>query len=622
MPDKEAPPRGGEDTRPTARAVIVVTAATALLAAAAYALPFAVRYRLRGEIVNVSRDLAWMAPLSSLAFFALAAVGVLVLVRLTAPPLAHRLLFGLLSGLALFSTLLPYTQIARLASFVLAVGAGVAVGRWAGERPSRALRLYGRAAFVLAIGFVVTAVALEVGMRRHERAALRSLASPAVGHPNVLLVVLDAARASSFSVNGAPRRTSPHLEEVAAEGATFERAYSVAPWTLPSHESMFTGRYQFVEEGSPSFLRRPTDDGSPTLQSLFRARGYETAGFVANFYYTAWDSGLDRDFARYRDYLRSFEQTIRSSPFGQTLTVERMLANPTIRGIAKALSRPDLFTSGRPINEKKTATTVTDQFLSWISTREPRPWFAFLNYIDAHEPLVPPAPFDTRFEAQPNKRHLYEGAIAYMDAEVDRLLDTLQARGALDSTLVIITSDHGELLGEHGITGHHSSLYHDVLHVPLVLRLPGQVPAGARVTAPVSLRDLAATVLDLAGGDAAGRLPGVSLAQLWRGANASPSPVFAAVEQGVRADSSLPFAKGDMVSMLDARWHYIRNNGTQREQLFDLATDSAEGRDLSQEPESDSILVRFRGEIRALVSREARHHGAGPGAAGRGRSEK
>lgn len=619
MADRDSPPHVGGDARPTVLGVVVVAAATALAAAAAYALPFAMRYRLRGEIVNVSRDLAWMAPLSSLAFFALAAVGVLVLVRLAAPPLAHRLLFGFFTGLALFSTLLPYTQIARLASFVLAVGLGVAVGRWAGERPTRALRLYGSVAVTLAIGFVVTAVALEARMRRHERDALRSLPSPVTGFPNVLLVVLDAARASSFSVYGAPRRTSPRLEEVAAEGATFERAYAVAPWTLPSHESMFTGRYQFVEEGAPSFLRRPTDDGGPTLQSLFRARGYQTAGFVANFYYTAWDSGLDRDFARYRDYLRSVEQTIRSSPFGQTLTVERILADPTIRGIAKALSRPDLFISGRPVNEKKPAKTVTDQFLAWIATRTPRPWFAFLNYIDAHEPLVPPAPFSSRFEVQPNQRHLYDGAIAYMDAEVGRLLDTLRARGALDSTLVIITSDHGELFGEHGITGHHSSLYHEVLHVPLVLRLPGTVPAGVRVKGPVSLRDLAATVLDLAGGDAAGRLPGVSLARHWRGSDATTSPVFAAVEQGVRASPTLPFAKGDMVSVLDERWHYIRNNGTQQEQLFDLTADRAELLDRARERGSDTVIARFREAIRALVAREARHPGAGPVAAGQGR---
>jgi arylsulfatase A-like enzyme len=575
----------------------MVGAASALVSAAVYAVPFGVRYRMRGEIVNVSRDLAWMAPLSSLLFFGLAAAGVLILVRLMSPTVATRVTYGTFAGLTLFSILLPYAQIATLAAFVLALGVGVSVARWAVDRPYAAIRVCRRATLTLAALFAIAAVAIEWRMRGQVRAALASIPAPLAGYPNVLLVVLDAARASSFSAYGAPRPTSPHLDQLAREGATFERAFSVAPWTLPSHESMFTGRYQFVEEGSPSFLRRRTEDGAPTLQSIFHARGYETAGFVANFYYTGWDSGLDRGFARYRDYPRSFEQLVRSSVFGRTLTVERMLADPTARGIGRAISRPDLFMSGRPTNEKKPATTITDEFVSWMSEREPRPWFVFLNYIDAHEPLVPPAPFDSRFAVQPYRRHLYEGAIAYMDAEVDRLLDTLRVRGVLDSTLVVITSDHGELLGEHGITGHHSSLYFEVLHVPLVMRLPGRIPAGLRVADPV---------LELAGGEAAGQLPGVSLATHWRATKAQTSPIFAAVERGVRVDSTLPFAKGDMVSMLDGRWHYIRNNGSGEEDLFDYRADAAETRDLVGSPGSDSVVARFRAEIRTLVDREGR----------------
>jgi arylsulfatase A-like enzyme len=177
----------------------------------------------------------------------------------------------------------------------------------------------------------------------------------------------------------------------------------------------------------------------------------------------------------------------------------------------------------------------------------------------------------------------------------------LRARNVLDSTLVIVTSDHGELFGEHGLTGHHSNLYFNVLHVPLIMRLPGRVPAGVRVAAPVSLRDLAKTIADLTQLPERDRIPGTSLARYWNDERDEGSPLFAAVEKGVRADSTLPFAKGDMVSLMDEQWHYIRNNGTSKEELFRYREDPEETVDYATRAESDSVKERLRSRIADIL---------------------
>jgi arylsulfatase A-like enzyme len=237
--------------------------------------------------------------------------------------------------------------------------------------------------------------------------------------------------------------------------------------------------------------------------------------------------------------------------------------------------------------------------LSWLDHRERRPFFAFLNYCDTHEPYDAAPPFDLKFSPTPTLRDRYDGALASMDHEVQRLLEGLRARGELDRTLVIVTADHGELFGEHQINGHHSSLYFDVLHVPLIMRYPGHVPADHRVSQPVSLRDLAATIVDVTGVGADGDVPGVSLAATWRDSTARGSPLFSAVERGVRADSTLPFAHGDMVSLIDGGWHYIRNNGTHKEQLYRFAQDPEELTDLLDE--ADTAATRLRGAVGRII---------------------
>lgn len=596
-----APVSATAQPRGSAPEILLVAACGALIAAAWYVGWVGVRFGIMQYIVHVSRDIGWMAPLAYLIFFGFLALPAAVIARYLPRPMARRLAFGVFAALTIFSIAIPYSELADLAVVALSLGVGVAAARASASRPEAWLRAARRAVGLLVPAFVTVAVAVAVSGPIAEWRATRSLPPATAGAPNVLLIVLDAVRASAFSSYGYPRETTPHLDALAQEGALFEFAVTVAPWTLPSHESMFTGEYQLVGGRSSSFVRRPVADDRVVIPSLFQQRGYETAGFVANMFYTAWDSELDRGFAKYVDYPRTLEQTLRSSSLGQLQMIKRFYREVSLANVARFFARPDFNSYPRPANSLKKAGAQTDQFLSWLDAREPRPFFVFMNYFDAHEPYDPPAPFRHMFSEQPVARDLYDGAIAYMDREVNRILDALRNKGILDSTLVIVTSDHGELFGENGLTGHHSNLYFNVLHVPLIMRLPGRVPAGARVTTPVSLRDLAATIADLTALPERDTLPGVSLAGHWQGGGTRGSPLFAAVEKGVRVDSTLPFAKGDLVSVMDEEWHYIRNNGTGKEELYRYREDGDETTNLAARTGSDSVLRRMRGMVDDVV---------------------
>jgi arylsulfatase A-like enzyme len=275
---------------------------------------------------------------------------------------------------------------------------------------------------------------------------------------------------------------------------------------------------------------------------------------------------------------------------------------------------------GTPL-ARKNAAEVNAEFLEWVDALEDRPFFAFLNYFDAHDPYTPPPPFDTRFgHADPppaledDRRysdqelaHLldaYDGAVSYTDDQLGRLLDALEGRGMLDDTIVVITSDHGEQFGEHGLVDHANSLYRQLLHVPLVLSFPSRIPASRRVTEPVTLVDLPATILDLAGlSDARGQIPGRSMAGHWDPAGRADigsRPILSEVSQGINTAEWLPISKGPMQSVVSDGMHYIRN-GDGSEELYDFETDAAELNDLSSRPEARASLERLRTRIDQLM---------------------
>ena len=245
---------------------------------------------------------------------------------------------------------------------------------------------------------------------------------------------------------------------------------------------------------------------------------------------------------------------------------------------------------------------MNDEFLSWLERRDTRPFFAFLNYYDAHVPYESPREFRQKFQSADPAMAGYDAAIAYLDHELDRLFTELQRRGELDNTIVMVTSDHGEHFGEHGLRAHANSLYLPLLHVPLLVwGGTAGIPADVRVTAPVSLRDLPNTVLELIGSTE--RVSGQSLTRTW---NASPqpddaTPILSEVRAGIRTPPNEPVSRGAMSSLITADLHYIRN-GDGAEELYAYIADPGEQQNLVATPAGERALPWFRATLSRMLA--------------------
>jgi arylsulfatase A-like enzyme/chromate transport protein ChrA len=579
-----------------------------------------------GRIVRVGPDIAWMAPVADGLAFLVIGLVLVALARLWKSIDRHAMATGVLAFLAFFSVLLMYYPLHLYAKVLLAAGLAVQAARLALKWPAVFQRVVRGGVLAMAVLVVLLAAATQVRPSRAYRQHVNSLPAAPAGGPNVLLVVWDTVRADNLSLYGYARATTPQLDRWAKSGAVFERAMATSPWTLPSHASMFTG--QWPQQLSANW-EQPLDAGPRTLAEVLAARGYLTAGFVANTYYCGNELGIARGFAHYEDYVVSPREVLISS------TLVRLLANSYF--VRRVIGYHDNI-------PRRSAADITDQFLRWHSPDSGRPFFAFLNYFDAHENYLPPAPFDRAFGDGPlpgspaviqdvrrslrrdwpqwpaseiqAEVSLYDGAIAYLDDQLNRLLGELQARGVLDNTIVIVTSDHGEQFGEHGLFLHANSLYRPLLHVPLVIRYPRAVPAGQRIARPVSLRDLPATVLDFLDVDE-GALPGATLARHWTPAERRTSNDELRTSTGADAVAAevreaswakmwspwYPAAKGDMQSITDEAFHYIRN-GDGTEELY-AESDPGERRNLAGLPEGLAILERYRALLRATVGGRA-----------------
>jgi arylsulfatase A-like enzyme len=561
---------------------------------------------LSHRLILISSDVVWMAPLADAAVFACAAFGLQLTTRhlrrstVVRWSLSSFMLLFLLGPVLLVPRLHPY------AAVLLAIGAAVQAGRMLGRRIDRFDAIARRTLPGLIGLSAILGLGLHFSRSLAETRADASRPRSRAATPSVLLLVLDTVRAQNLSLYGYARQTSPHLDSFAESGVVFERALSTSPWTLPSHASLFTGR--LPHELSADWLTS-LDAEHPTVAELFADAGYVTGGFVGNLLYATRDTGLDRGFVRYDDYPISTGTIITTSWLG------RMLISP----VWTALGTPDRVV-------RKSAADVNSEFFSWLDARPARPFLAFLNYFDAHEPYLPSPPFDRAFGAggpQPDisvrrswsaleiqrSMDAYDGAVAYLDEQIGRLLDGLRARGALDNTLVVITSDHGEQFGEHGLFDHGNSLYRQVLQVPLTLSLPGRVPAGSRVSEPVSLAALPATIVDLTGVPQGNlHLPGRSLAEYWMGppGDGGRMPgLLAEVSKGINLPDWLPAAKGPMKSVVVGGMHYIRHSDG-REELYDFDRDVAELHDLSTRSEARAALEESRRTLNNLLKQEAR----------------
>jgi arylsulfatase A-like enzyme len=572
-----------------------------------------------------NRHILWIVPLVNLAIFGACGLALGLLGR-RRPRLALRLasfVFVFLAGLTL---LLTIRGLYVAACLILAGGLAYRVAPALRARAATLRTLVGLSLPGLVVA-VVALAAMSIGREAWvERRSLAGLAAADPGTPNVLLIVLDTVRADHLSAWGYHRATTPNLERWARRGVCFEQARSTAPWTLPSHASLFTGRWPHELSAG---LRGALDGRYPTLAERLRQEGYVTAGFVANTTYCCAETGLNRGFAHYEDHVLSPLEVLRGSALGRRV-VDKVVTSA--RKLAEAGGLGAWIGPGNG-KEFKDAATLNRDFLAWLSHQEGRrrPFFAFLNYFDAHHPYVLPEGFDHHFGVRPEShadhlvlhrwwtldkrslppRHVdlardaYDDCLAYLDEQLGRLFADLERRGVLANTLVIVTADHGEHLGEHELYGHASSLYGPEVHVPLLVVGPAGVPAGASVREPVSLRDVPATVADLLGLEANPPFPGTSLARLWDAETErpAPGPVLSEVDEPVKGpanDGRSPVFRGAMKALTADDAVYIRN-ADGGEELFDLASDPAETKNLAGSTAAGPLLERFRAELERLL---------------------
>ena len=590
------------------------------------------------HLYKMSRHFVWLVPLSNLVVFL--AIGLLMgCVILVWPRHGHWLFTRVLCAIAVLpSILVAFPQIYALAWLVVVLGMATRIVPVLERRRPKFRR------FVLvslpAAGAVVAIswLSLWVGDRsKLARENARPLPSP--GSPNVVLIVMDTVAAGHLGMHGYHRATSTTLTELAARGIRFDSARAAASWTLPSHATMFTGRW--LHELSVGWLS-PLDQTQPTVAEVLGEKGYATAGFVANTFYCGTSSGLARGFTRYNDFnfpeltaLKTSVLVSRALTGYQTITyfsedwLEAAGLLPYVESVWRSLD-----------TDRKSAAEVNRELLGWLSdrTQPERPFFAFLNYFDAHYPFQLPPGRIHRFGTEPTDSYhrvliqhwwdldktaispdgiafatdAYDDCIADLDEQLGKLVDELDRRGVLKNTWLIIASDHGESFGEHpGVFIHGGSLYDTELHVPLVFIPPGNSASEKTVSEPVSLRDLAATILELTGSASSSPFPGKSLTRFWNDTSSSmatkgssTNPALAEVvpnDPRKRDYWGLPQQRPPLGAVKNGEWSYIRQEEDFHEALFHLRDDAKEMRDRAGDPGAQTVLRQMRATLDRLT---------------------
>jgi arylsulfatase A-like enzyme/tetratricopeptide (TPR) repeat protein len=363
--------------------------------------------------------------------------------------------------------------------------------------------------------------------------------SPAPTWPDAPIVVvsIDTLRSDRLPAYGYTGVATPAIDALARQSIRFERAYTHVPLTLPAHASLLTGKLP-AEHGVRDNLGYTLDASKhPTLARRLKERGYATGAFVSSFVLRG-ASGLADGFDVYDDAIEAGTNPGESQRSGlETL---------------------------RPASR-------------WLATVKDRPFFLFFHLYEPHAPYAPIEPFRERYAANP-----YDGEVATADAIVGGLFDALRREGVWDRAIVIVLSDHGEGLGEHGEDEHGLFVYRTTLQVPLLVKLPGGERGGTTDRIPAGLAELAGTLLSaVAGGE------GRTLLDAGR----KETPVFSET-----AYPRLHFGWSDLASAIDGRRHWIE---APRPELYDLEADPGETNDLATR-ESGGALASFAREHRAV----------------------
>lgn len=503
-----------------------------------------VQARAFGKIVSTGPEVIWMAPLADLLWIGLPCVVVLI-----AQAILRKRDLRLVGAFVLFSAavlclVVMVPGLHKVAAAILAMGIGWQLSSRLATSASFD-RLVRRTIPVVLLLPVLSGLGIFAGRWNYERRELARIPAASADRPNVLLIIWDTVREESVSLYGDGLETTPFLKALSTQGARFDRAFSTSPWTLASHASMFSGRYPSELK---SAFREPLRDPYPRVSEAFSAAGFATGGFIANGSYCTREHGLNRGFQHYEDYKISIGAIAHASRIWNLILEEGI--------VRRAMGYYD-------IPGRKSTHDVNEEFLRWVDARGGRPFFAFLNMYNAHQPYLPPEPFRARF-TKPGEWHRpismqtvfrdlsadelryaraqYEASIAYEDSALADLIAALQKRKLLDNTVVVVTSDHGEHFGEHRRLSHGNSLYPQLTQVPLVMRFPRRIPANTVIADPVSLRDIARTLLDLAGVPDSAHFPGATLARHWERAPDTSLPPETILAEMYSSDGNVPFS--------------------------------------------------------------------------------
>lgn len=382
--------------------------------------------------------------------------------------------------------------------------------------------------------------------------------TPSRTHPNVLLITLDTTRADRLGCYGRTLARTPRLDRLAQEGVLVEHAVSSAPITAPSHSSMLTGLYPAThgvrDNGS---FRLP--DAVTTLPEILRTNGYTSAAFVsASVLHRRYN--LSQGFDVYDDDLWSEDA-------------------------------PEMFM----IRERRGSRTVEHAkswLTQWFADANRKPFFSWVHLFDVHQPHQAPAADAVLTMSD------YDAEVASVDRYVGDLLDHLSSIHELDNTLVVVTADHGESLGEHGEATHAVFVYESTVHVPLLLRYPATLRAGTRYTGPVRHIDLLPTILAALSIPHDGYVQGVDLWPALRGEVAAPS----LAQYSESLVSELGFGMAPLFALRQAEFTYVR---APRRELYNRASDRGETRNIA---EADAARAREMDQALSAILHECETH--------------
>jgi arylsulfatase A-like enzyme/Tfp pilus assembly protein PilF len=410
-------------------------------------------------------------------------------------------------------------------------------------------------------------LALSVGLLAWVAYSRPRWARPCLPRPsarNLLVVSIDTLRADRLGCYGYAQAQTPRLDALARAGWRFEQATTVVPLTLPAHASLLTGTFPAwhgVRDNGGFYL----GDDQLTLAELLAQQGYRTGGFVAAFV-------LDRRWGIAQGFDRFFDDFDREKyPGAEAQGMD-------------AIQRP--------------GSDVVDQAVAWLEADREQPFFAWVHLYDPHTPYAAPEPYRSRFP--PTASGAYDAEIAATDVQVGRLLDVLETQDRLESTLVVVVGDHGEMLGEHGEQTHGFFVYDAAVRIPMIVAGPETEPRAIREQ--VRIVDVMPTVLDLLGVRAPAAVQGASLVPLARGKTLSLL---------AHSESWYPryhYGWSDLQTIQDGRFKYVR---APRPELYDLSRDPAEKDDLSLR-EPTRVTAMERALAAHLASTENRAAAKGP----------